>query len=368
MGRDLPAQAGSSGQLELRLAGSFGVIRDGRELAPATVGSRKARTLLMLLTIERPGLVPVDRIIDALWPAQPPALAGQNVATLVSRLRLVLGTGVIEGGRAGYRLAAGPGVTVDLEVAAGLCDQAERKLTTAAAVALAAAERALAVLAADTALDDEPYAAWADPARDELRRLHRRARLLAAEAALATGDGRVAARHAEAAVAADPMDEAAHRWFMSATAATGEAARALAAYAALQRRLADELGTDPAPMTRDLHLAILRDQAADAPDRRAAVAAAPDGRQRQRGTTRAARPAPPDHDRADGAGRNPVAAPLLVGRDAELEQLRAAWRAAVAGQSQLIMIVGEAGIGKTALAGALADEVAGDGATVLSAR
>ena len=322
----------------------------------------------MLLTIERPGLVPVDRIIDALWPAQPPALAGQNVATLVSRLRLVLGTGVIEGGRAGYRLAAGPGVTVDLEVAAGLCDQAERKLTTAAAVALAAAERALAVLAADTALDDEPYAAWADPARDELRRLHRRARLLAAEAALATGDGRVAARHAEAAVAADPMDEAAHRWFMSATAATGEAARALAAYAALQRRLADELGTDPAPMTRDLHLAILRGQAADAPDRRAAVAAAPDGRQRQRGTTRAAWPAPPDHDRADGAGRNPVAAPLLVGRDAELEQLRAAWRAAVAGQSQLIMIVGEAGIGKTALAGALADEVAGDGATVLSAR
>ena len=61
-------------------------------------------------------------------------------------------------------------------------------------------------------------------------------------------------------MAADPFDEAAHRWYMSASAAAGEPAKALAAYEALRQRLGDNLGTDPAPQTRDLHLAILREQ------------------------------------------------------------------------------------------------------------
>src|SRR6185312_4535869 len=135
----------------------------------------------------------------------------------------------------------------------------------AAAVALAAAERATELLASEVALADEPYAEWARPARDELRELQRRARLVAAQAALSTGDGRAAARHAQAAMAADPLDEAAHRWFMSASVAAGEPARALAAYAALRELLADELGVDPAPETQQLHLAILRAQGGGPP-------------------------------------------------------------------------------------------------------
>ena len=91
----------------------------------------------------------------------------------------------------------------------------------------------------------------------------RRARLAAAQAALAAGDPDLAARHAQAAMTADALDEAAHRWYMSAAAAAaGEPARALAAYAVLRERLAEELGADPAPQTQQLHLAILRDQPA----------------------------------------------------------------------------------------------------------
>ena len=92
--------------------------------------------------------------------------------------------------------------------------------------------------------------------------LLRRARLTAAEAALVTGDPGLAARYAEAAMAADGLDEAAHRLYMSAAAASGEQARALLAYAALRERLSAELGTDPAPQTRELHLAILREETA----------------------------------------------------------------------------------------------------------
>src|SRR5258708_32052472 len=129
--------------------------------------------LLKLLAVERPGLVSVDRIIDVLWADGPPAAAEQNVATLVSRLRAVLGPGVILGGRPGYRLADGSAVSVDLDTAARLCDQAERKLPGAAAVALPPAERAVELLAAGTALAHEPDSTRVDPARAQGRELSR---------------------------------------------------------------------------------------------------------------------------------------------------------------------------------------------------
>jgi DNA-binding SARP family transcriptional activator/tetratricopeptide (TPR) repeat protein len=313
------------------------------------VGSRKSRVLLKLLTVERPALVPVDRIIDVLWAGKAPAAAEQNVATLVSRLRGTLGPDIILGGRPGYRLAEEPSVSVDLDIAARYCDQAERKLASAASVALAAAEQAIMLLSAGPAVADEPYATWADVARDEQRELLRRARISAAEAALAIGDTRSAVRFAGAAVAADPLDEAACRWYMSASAAAGEPARALAAYAALRARLGEELGADPAPQTQDVHLAILREQPADLPDSALARARVPAG-------ARSGRPAPAHHGFT------------LAGRDAEAVILDGAWSRAVAGEPGLIMIIGEAGIGKTALAEDLAAEATDDGATVLRTR
>jgi DNA-binding SARP family transcriptional activator len=327
--------------VELRLAGTFRVVRDGTELTDGEIGSRKSRTLLKLLAVERPGLVPVDRIVDVLWPTERPAAPEQNVATLVSRLRAALGADVIQGGRAGYRLAAGPGIVIDLDAAARFCDQAEGKLATAAAVALAAAERAHGLLSAGTAIGDEPYADWADPAREQVRELLRRVRLAAAEAALATGDSRRAAGYAEAAMAADPLDEAAHRWYMSASVAVGEQAKALVAYEALRQRLGHDLGADPAPQTRELHLAILREQDPGL------------GAER------------PGRARPTGAARG---APALAGRDGEIGVLREAWSRAVGGQPGLVTIVGEAGIGKTALAEFLAAEAAEDGGTVLRTR
>ncbi len=341
MGRPDPAGPGGIRQVELRLAGAFRVVRDGTELASGEIGSRKSRTLLKLLAAGRPALIPVDRIVEVLWPGARPAAPEQNVATLVSRLRAVLGTDLIQGGRGGYRLADGPGVVVDLDEAAKLCDQAEGRLARAPAVALAAAGRALELLSAGSAFDEEPYADWADPAREMVRGLLRRARLAAAEAALAIGAPRQAAGYAAAAIAVDPLDEAACRWHLSAAAAAGERAKALASYEALRQRLGEELGIDPAPQTRELHLAILREQDGSP--------AGPGGR--------AGRPV-----------REPGRGPRLTGRDREVEALREAWHAAAGGQPGLIMIIGEAGIGKTVLAEALATEAARDGGIVLRSR
>ncbi len=298
MGWGTPAEAAGESQVEVRLAGSFVIRRGNTELAEQAVGSRKSRLLLKLLAVERPALVPVDRIADVLWAGHPPPGAPQNIATLVSRLRGVLGADVIAGGRAGYRLAGDGVVSVDLDAAARYCDQAERRLTSAPALALAAASRAAGLLDGGTALADEPDADWAAPARAELTGLLRRARLLAAQAALAVRDPHQAAEHAAAAMAADPLDEAAHRWLMSACAAAGEPGRALAAYAALRERLAAELGTDPAPQTQELHLAILREE------RPGAGQPEPAGQRGRERDARDRRGRPGwEHDAGDGSGR-----------------------------------------------------------------
>ncbi|MGN6678992.1 MAG: AAA family ATPase, partial [Streptosporangiaceae bacterium] len=358
MGRVAPIGADGIAQLELRLAGIFGVARDGVLLPDSELGSRKARTLLKLLAVERTRLVSVDRIGEALWVNDQPAALVENVATLVSRLRRALGSGVIHGGRQGYRLGDA-GIVVDLDEARRLTIRAERELELAPAVARAAAEHAVEMLSAGTALAEEPNAAWAEPAREELHALLRRARHALASALLATGDPRLAARIAGAAVAEDPFDEAAHRLCMSALAAAGERAKALETYAVLSSRLADELGTDPAPETAELHLSILRDRHSS------------EARWRERPLTvsSAVRNGPRvgGAGSAQAAGTTPALAGL-VGRDRELGELAAAWTRAVAAQPGVVLVVGEAGIGKTRLAAAMAADAISAGAMVLHSR
>jgi DNA-binding SARP family transcriptional activator/tetratricopeptide (TPR) repeat protein len=352
VGRESSAAGNGRPRVELRLAGAFAVILDGTELSEREIGSRKSRLLLKVLAASRPRLMATEQLADLLWDGQAPAGADRNIASLVSRLRAVLGAGVIRGGRPGYRLGDAPDVSVDLDAAAQLCEQAERSLARAPAVALAAAERAAGLLAAGPALADERYLTWADPVRDELRQLQRRARLAAAEAALATDEPALAARYAEAAMTDDSLDEAAYRWYMAATAAAGERARALRAYADLRQHLAEQLGTDPAPQTRELHVAILREESS-VPGLTA---------------SRAANASGPGLGTPAQPGRLPRAEPVLVGRDSETAALRAAWQRAADREPSLVLIIGEAGIGKTALAEALAAEVIGSGGTLLRAR
>jgi DNA-binding SARP family transcriptional activator/tetratricopeptide (TPR) repeat protein len=322
--------------LELRLVGRFEVVRDGRALPLAEVGTRKARTLLKLLAASAPQPVPTDVLVEALWPQRAPSEPAGNLATLVSRLRGSLGASVVDGQRTGWAL--GPAVVVDVEAAAGLVSQAQADLPQGRpAVALAAASAALDRLERGTVLSDEPDAPWCEPVRSRVATLLRAARHLAAEAALAVADPGQAAAVAARAVGDDPYDEPAVRLLMAAARDAGEPSRALAAFERLRGTLADELGADPAPETRALHLAVLTE-----------VAAAP-------------MPA------GGGVAAGPAGSPL-PGREAESAELLGRWYEAVAGRPGLVLLAGEAGIGKTSLAGELAERAGASGGTVLAAR
>ena len=316
------------------MAGPFEVVRNGAA-APIT---GRARRLLVLLAVERAHTVPTDRIVEVLWNDRPPARPAQNVAPLVSRLRAALGPEVILRRGEGYRLGAPPAVEVDLDEAARLVEQARRLLSTSApGPAAAAASRALQVLGPGALLEGEPDADWVKEARTGGARLLRDARHLAATAALQTGDPALGRLAAEAAVDADPVDEAAWRLLLTAHQLAGEPARALAAYERLRITLADELGIDPAPPTRALHAALLREQD-------------------PRVTAELQRP-PARQERPD-----------LVGRTTELDRLLGLWAAGTTGTSSLVLLAGEGGIGKTRLAAEVVAAAEAAGGLVLRAR
>jgi DNA-binding SARP family transcriptional activator/tetratricopeptide (TPR) repeat protein len=321
--------------LTLRLVGEFAVLRHARPLPVQEIGSRKARTLLKLLAVEPDRWVHIDRIVEALWGADWPQRPADNVATLVSRLRCALGEFIVDGGRDGYRLGLAPAVEVDVAMAERDVDQArQRSAAGDHALAAAAATRALATLGDGRALIGDGDADWAGPVRTAVAALLREARNLAGEAALAVGTPATARGLATAAIAADPLDEPANRLLMRADVAAGEPARALTAYERLRQVLATELGVDPAPETRDLHGAILREEATPA---KAIAATAP-------------------------------IVPLLAGRADATRMLVERWSAAAGGVPSLVLIAGEAGIGKTRLGATLEKIAASTGGAVIRAR
>ena len=130
---------------------------------------------------------------------------------------------------------------------------------------LAPPPRAPSRWSAGTLLSDEPDAEWAADARSAADAAVAEVRLVAATAALATGQVGDAAAHATAALRADPYDEAALRTLMRAHVAAGRPASALTEFARMRELLGEELGVEPAPETRALHEALLREEPAGSP-------------------------------------------------------------------------------------------------------
>jgi DNA-binding SARP family transcriptional activator/tetratricopeptide (TPR) repeat protein len=322
--------------LRVRLLGPFTVTRGERSLTERELGSRKGRTLLKLLIVERPRTVSAGRLVEVLWGEQPPDRSQRVVAQLVSRLRAALGKGALEGGSEGYRISP-EWFEVDLDEAARFIEEAEGRAATEPALAAMASGAALEILQRGAVLEDEPFADWVEPARTETRSLLRRGRRTGWIAALETGDHQNAIRLARSATEDDELDEEAWRALMTAYHGSGRPAAAIDVFDRLRQNLAAEMGVDPAPETQALHLLLLRNQPL------------------------------PDLDAPTGGVGKPFD-PGFVGRSEELEWLVTRWEAAAGAKPVFNLIVGEAGIGKTRLASEVAEIVRTTGGRVVQAR
>ena len=297
------------------------------------LGSRKARLALRILGIARGRPVSIERLGDALWvedqPRDPPA----QLAVIMSRLRGVLGASRITHSDAGYALRAD---WVDLTAASELVSEADRRLREHEPAPALAAARAARALVAHPLLDGE---AWLEEDRRAVERLGARARHLVARAALAAGDLATGVEAAEQALDEDPYDEESARLVMAALAAQGRSSSALAVYERVRVRLADELGTSPSEPTDAAHVAVLKGLPVAG-----IVVASPQS----------------------GSGR-PGGGPELPGRDEELRALDEAFARAKTGSPAAVVIEGEPGMGKTAVASAWIDRL-GPETVVFSAR
>ena len=299
--------------LAVRVLGDFGV--DGVE--PQALGSRKARIALRLLALADGQVVPSAVLTDALWGDAPPARPDDQLAVLMSRLRSVLGRDRIDHRDGGYLLRCD---WLDAAELAALTDETDRRHRAGNAVGAAAAARVALSLLRGSGPAPAP-GEWAQLRLAALERLAARARRVAATALLEAGDWMAACEAAEQALDHDPYDEAALRILLRAHVSGGRVAAALASYGKARQRLADELGTDPSPETAALFTAILRGELA--------------------------RPVP-----VPGTG-----SPGVVGRDRELASLDAIAVRASAGQVEVVVVDGDAGIGKTTLVRAWAPGV-----------
>ncbi|MET0237153.1 MAG: BTAD domain-containing putative transcriptional regulator [Kibdelosporangium sp.] len=248
--------------MRVGILGPLAVTADGR---PVEIGGARLRTLMVRLAVSAPRAVTVEQLADALWPDEKPADQVNAVRTLVSRLRRALPDPArIRSANGGYCLDV-PGEAVDVNRFALLARQARRALTDGDPVAAVEHGRAALELWRGPALADAArlsfaagYVAGLDEARLAAVEDRTEAELLSGQHThLVTELSELAIRH--------PLRERLQCLRLKALCAEGRHAEALAAYEAVRARLADELGADPGPGLREVHLTILRGAPAEKP-------------------------------------------------------------------------------------------------------
>ena len=294
-------------------------LRDG-ELRTAVGGPRQVALLALLVNANR--ALSSDSLIDALWSDQGPSGAIKRLQVAIGRLRRTLdghgahGESVLQTTAGGYLLAVAPG-ELDAEVFQAQMEGGCRAL--------------------DAAVE---------------------ARV---DAELQLGEHGSLIGELEALVAAHPWRERLAAQLMLAMYRCGRQGAALEVYARTRAYLSDELGLEPGPALQALQAKILTQSAAlqrTAPPPAAPAAAAVAAPAFSAGPLALALPR---------ALQQPVSSPF-VGREAQLERLRARWSDARDGSHAVVVMGGEAGIGKTRLASELACSVHAQGALVLYGR
>lgn len=333
--------------LTVALLGGLQIQQDGCDLV-ARLPGRQGRALVAYLVLNQDRPVSRDELLDVLWPSTSPAAPDAALNSVLAKVRRVLGPGVITG-RQTLVMQLTAAAEIDVRAVGPLVERAEHALADRdPATALDAAQAALEMLALPLLPDLEGE--WIDTWRQRFDDLIQRALEMAAQAGLALGARHLPAaeRAAGALVAREPFREGAYALLMQAQARQGNVAQALRTFERLRMFLRDELGACPSAALVALHEALVRgDLPPSVPGAQAAAA----------------------HDRRVlPTVTSQMIEGTFVGRDESLQRLRVRWQQSQAGLTRLVLLVGEAGVGKTRLAAEFAEEVQVTGGMVLYGR
>ena len=318
-------------ELSLALLGPPVVRRDGR---PVTFDTRKATALLALLAVTGREHSR-EHLADLLWPDADSARGRASLRRTLSVTAAVMGDGLVIS-RSAVTLAAGL-VQVDVREFETLIAQPD-----AASLERAAQLYRDDFLAGFALRDCPDFEEWQVSVSEELRQSLARGLQRLVAVCIADGQLERAAGHARRWLQLDPLHEPAHQAIIRLHGWAGERSAAMRQYRSLVRVLDRDLAVPPLPETTQLYDDI-----------------------------RAGRLEPPPCPAADEPDVSAPPAPVtwpLVGRDAELAALRAAWQAAGPGSGRVVAVAGQAGSGKTRLITALRDEATRADAAVLAAR
>lgn len=292
-------------------------LRVGQTSLPP-LDSARAESLLAYLLLHRDAPQPRQHLAFLLWPDSTEAQARTNLRHVLHRLRHTL-----------------PDADRYLEVTSRtLRWRREVPLWLDVAAFEDALERGALREAVDAYTGDLLLGSYDDWVLVERARLQRRLidalEQLCAELE-ARGEHADALRYAERLLRADPLREDTYRLLMRLHDARGDRARALRAYHACTATLERELGVGPSTATRNEYEALL-----------------------------------PGAPHADAEER--ATAPGLIGRSAERARVTALWRDCERGGARLLLVTGEAGIGKSRLVDELRSSCAHRGVVVAEAR
>jgi DNA-binding SARP family transcriptional activator len=378
--------------------GVLGPTTAQRGRAAIDLGTRKARAVVAALALGGGRAVSVDALVDLLWGEEPPAAVEASLQAYVAGLRRALEPDRPPRAPATVLVTTAPGYV--LRLPEGALDAARFDLAVSTAHRRVAGLRAgdvaglpvddLLALAAslDGALGlwrGTPYLELGDaPAAVAERTRLEELRLVGVEdrarVRLALGEHATVAAELEPLVSQHPLREDLWALRAAALAGSGRQAEALAALRAVRRLLADELGIDPGPALRRVEQAVLRQDpalqgatavaAVVAPPVEDASAAGPAGPRAEPDADEPRRRLPDQRDAdEDRQGRPPADSPSgLVGRDGDLRRLEELLASAARGDTRAALVVGEPGIGKSALLDELGRRAAAGGWRVLVGR
>ncbi|AOR37528.1 regulator [Streptomyces fodineus] len=308
----------------------LGPVRAWRGDEQLPIGSPQQRALLAALLLREGRTATAAELIDGLWGEDPPSSTRARTAlrTYASRLRKVLGPGVLVSESGGYAVRGLPEGAVDILAAQRLAGDAEgAKASGDLHQARDLLRRALSLW------DGEALAAVPGPYAEVQRvRLEEwRLQLLESRIDMDLEEGHHAQAVSEltALTAAYPLRERLRELLMLALYRSGRQAEALAVYADTRRLLADELGVDPRAELRELQMRILQ---------------ADPG---------LARPSEPDVERVPAPVRPtqlPATVPDFTGRASFVSELIETLTAAGSEVMALSALAGIGGVGKTTLA------------------